>query len=191
MRLIIARHGETIDNTNKIIQGQTPGELSKNGLLQAKKLALRFMETKLDIIFSSDLRRALDTAYEVSKYQPFSQLIIEKELRERDFGELTGLTLEEFAKRNYPEPENGENKQQIYNRAKNILSKIHAQYFGKKVMLITHNGFYRALVSVLTKVDAKDLYTITPLSNTGVTEFILDHNLNATPLFINCTKHLD
>lgn len=65
MRLIIVHYGESIENKNGICQGQMPGKLSNDGIEQAKRLK----DEKLDVIFSTDLARALDTAKEIAKFQ--------------------------------------------------------------------------------------------------------------------------
>ena len=48
MKLILTRHGETIENKKGILQGQKIGTLSKKGIKQAKKLALRLKGKKID-----------------------------------------------------------------------------------------------------------------------------------------------
>ena len=67
MKLILTRHGETVDNIKGILQGQNPGKLSENGIQQAKQLALRLKNENIDAIYSSDLARAADTAKEIYK----------------------------------------------------------------------------------------------------------------------------
>jgi len=57
MRLILVRHGETEENVAKITQGHMPSKLTKQGIEQAKKLALRLKDEKIDKIFVSDLKR--------------------------------------------------------------------------------------------------------------------------------------
>ena len=69
MRLIIVRHGETEKNVKKIIQGQTHGTLTKKGIQQHKKLAKRFKDEKIDVIYSSDLGRTKHLAKEILKCQ--------------------------------------------------------------------------------------------------------------------------
>jgi len=56
-RLIFVRHGETEENKAKIVQGQKHGKLSEEGLEQAKKVAERLKDEKIDFIYSSDLDR--------------------------------------------------------------------------------------------------------------------------------------
>ena len=58
MKLILVRHGETNENKNKIVQGFLNTTLSKIGIQQAKKVANRLKDEKIDFAYSSDLDRA-------------------------------------------------------------------------------------------------------------------------------------
>ena len=64
MRLILVRHGETNENKNKVVQGFLNTTLSKIGIQQAKKVANRLKDEKIDFAYSSDLDRAKQTAKE-------------------------------------------------------------------------------------------------------------------------------
>ena len=59
--LYLVRHGETIDNVNQIMQGQTQGLLTDNGILQAKEVRDQMGSEPFAAIISSDLRRSVDT----------------------------------------------------------------------------------------------------------------------------------
>ena len=59
--LLLVRHGETVDNVRQIMQGQTQGELTPNGIEQARALAAELKDTPIDVFVSSDLKRAFDT----------------------------------------------------------------------------------------------------------------------------------
>ncbi|MEJ2267962.1 MAG: histidine phosphatase family protein [Nanoarchaeota archaeon] len=83
MKLIIVRHGETEENLKKIWQGHLQGKLTKKGIEQAKKLANRLKDEKLDVIFSSDLDRASDTAKEIAKFHSEVPIYLVEDLRER------------------------------------------------------------------------------------------------------------
>ena len=60
--LYLIRHGETVDNSNKIMQGQTQGELNEKGINQARMVSKNLTEEHFDAIISSDLKRSYDTA---------------------------------------------------------------------------------------------------------------------------------
>src|SRR5690606_30559966 len=97
MKLIITRHGETEENVAGILQGHLPGKLSARGIEQAKKLALRLQNDKIDFIYSSDLDRAADTAKEIAQYHPNAKIEFVENLRERNLGEFQGRKRSEFA----------------------------------------------------------------------------------------------
>ena len=60
-RLLLVRHGETVDNVNKIMQGQTHGRLTLNGIEQAHELGRQLRGEHIDVFLSSDLARAVET----------------------------------------------------------------------------------------------------------------------------------
>lgn len=189
--LTIIRHGQTNENNDNIIQGQLQTELSEIGKIQAQKLAIYLMEKKFDEIITSDLKRAYQTAFEISKYQPFAHFSVDTLLRERDFGEYTSMPSDEYKKLGYPEPQKGESKKDILNRARLFIEKIIKSHQNKKIIIVTHNGFYRALMTIIQNKEAEQIYKIEPLSNTGITEVIIDTNNTITLLYTNSIKHLE
>ena len=66
-RLLLVRHGETVDNVNKIMQGQTHGRLTLNGIEQAHELGRKLRGEKIDVFLSSDLQRAVETLEIIKK----------------------------------------------------------------------------------------------------------------------------
>ncbi len=82
MKLILTRHGETIENKEGSLQGHLPGRLSETGKEQARKLALRLKDEKIDAIYSSDLVRTVDTAREIAKHHNSIPLHFVPKLRE-------------------------------------------------------------------------------------------------------------
>jgi len=82
MRIILTRHGQTEENLQGILQGHLQGKLSQLGKEQARKLALRLKDEKIDYIYSSDLARAADTAKEIAKYHPDTPIKFVKDMRE-------------------------------------------------------------------------------------------------------------
>ena len=68
MKLILVRHGETLWNRENRIQGHTDVELSDDGRMQVKKLALSMEKDKIDAIYSSPLKRAYDTARAIARF---------------------------------------------------------------------------------------------------------------------------
>lgn len=85
--LLLVRHGETVDNVRQIMQGQTQGELTPNGIGQARALAAELKDTPIDVFVSSDLKRAFDTCVILAAAHGVSPdaIVQTKLLRERDW----------------------------------------------------------------------------------------------------------
>ena len=87
--LYLVRHGETVDNANHIMQGQTPGELNEQGIKQAEELADRLKDEPIDAFVSSDLQRSIHTCELIAV--PHGKAVTTTPLlRERDWGSFTG-----------------------------------------------------------------------------------------------------
>lgn len=86
VRLLISRHGETLENTLSILTGQSESSLTEKGKEQAQKLVKRLLDSyEIDSIFTSDLSRAMYTAETISKFTGIG-FVVEPLLRERCFG---------------------------------------------------------------------------------------------------------
>ena len=160
LEFIIVRHGETDWNLDGKKQGQTETILNETGLKQAKDLAEKLATEKIDVIYSSDLPRALETAKEINR---FHKLKIRKTnlLREINLGDCNGLTSEEM-RENFPEwrklkdaePEktpypNGESHTDVQARIKEFLKQITNEKH-KTVLIVAHQGLNRNLIQILT-----------------------------------------
>jgi broad specificity phosphatase PhoE len=103
MLLAIVRHGETIQNKMNIVQGQMPGRLSELGMKQAVILGFKLQKIgHFDQIISSDLKRAVDTAFILSKSLKIPNIEYHKALRERSYGKWEGKSFFQL-KRNLSE----------------------------------------------------------------------------------------
>ncbi len=193
MKLIITRHGETIENKQGIMQGHLPGKLSELGIEQAKKLAERLKEEKIDVIYSSDLTRAADTAKEIAKFHSDVPLIFTKELRERNLGELQGRNKSEFGwKEGSMElvGEKGETLEESVERAKKFLHQILHKHKKDTVLVIGHNGINKAIISQIIGKTMMEMKKMGILKNTCVNIFEIDENKNHKIILFNCAKHL-
>lgn len=186
MRLIIVRHGETVDNMNRICQGHTPGKLSEKGIYQAKRLGKRFQNLKIDEVYSSDLARAVDTAKEILVYHQHLKIRTDKRIRERYYGSLEGK----------PYPENWEfvsddieSNEALCTRVENFLNDIYSK--NKTILIVCHGGTKKAFLSIITHLPKSSFREIQFFENTSVSEFILEENQNHKIVRLNCTQHLD
>ena len=153
--ILIIRHGQTAWNTQKRLQGHSDIPLNENGRLQAVTLAKILRDEPLDAIFSSDLQRAYQTAYEIAKIHnlPVHQ---DRSFRERCYGICEGMKDGEIREA-YPEsykawyaadPDHffpdGERKtespRQFHHRAVNAIREAATRSPGKKIAIVTHFG---------------------------------------------------
>ena len=196
MKLIIVRHGETEENKKRIIQGHLPGTLSGLGREQAKRLAERLKQEKIDYIFSSDLTRAADTAKEIAKYYPNVPFEFREDLRERNWGDFQGVNKENIP--NWKKLEfdvgnlgkNVETFKELFERARNIINYIQTNYSNKNILLVTHWYFIHFLIGLLLKEKLNEINVKDHEENTAVTIFELDKDGKLYMKVHNCTKHL-
>ena len=93
--ITFVRHGETAHNRDGRLQGRVDLELSDTGLDQAARVAARFSDAKVDRIFTSPLRRALQTATAIAEVCG-AEVEIDERLIELDYGEWDGRPLDEI-----------------------------------------------------------------------------------------------
>jgi len=196
MKLIITRHGETEENKADIIQGHLPGHLSETGIKQAKKVALRLKDEKIDFIYSSDLARASNTAKEIAKFHPNVPIKFVKDLREKFFGEWQGKSEKELGFTNNTSfvkffPKDGETSEELFNRASNFLHKILSKHHNNIILFVGHDGINKAMIAVITNKSPKEIETIENQYNTSIGIFEIDEDKNYKILCFNCRKHLD
>ena len=200
MRLIFVRHGETILNKKRIIQGQSNAKLNKKGLMQAKLVGKRLRKEKIDFIFSSDLIRAKRTALEIARFHPNTPFNIDKLLRERGFGKYEGISIDKLkeirlkigAKPHLHKPVGGEDYYDVRSRISKFLKKIYPKYKDKTVLIVSHGGTNRAMLSILLKKPLKEVFFIKQ-DNTCVNIAELSGSFKKLKVKMhkmNCVKHL-
>jgi probable phosphoglycerate mutase len=157
-RLCIVRHGETAWNAEHRVQGQLDVPLNAVGEAQALAAAKVLASERFDVLYSSDLQRARQTAAPTADRISL-EVILEKDLRERHYGIFERLTYAEVKTR-FPEdyarflahdPEfsfrTGEALKDFYARSIAAVTGITERHPGANVLVFTHGGvldmFYR------------------------------------------------
>lgn len=149
--LYIARHGETLWNTERRMQGHLDSPLSALGVEQALALAARMHELQPAALYSSDLGRALRTA-EIIAGSCGLEPRVDEQLRERHLGIFQSLTWAEIERR-YPEawqrfaggnPDfvipGGESARQRYERSLVALERLAGKHPGERIAVVGHGG---------------------------------------------------
>ncbi|WP_076592496.1 histidine phosphatase family protein [Herminiimonas arsenitoxidans] len=153
--ILLIRHGETEWNVGKRLQGHTDIGLNSEGVRQAAALGRALLDEPLDAIFSSDLRRAYDTAQAVALPRGM-KVQTEQGLRERCFGAFEGLNHPEIKERypedylawqhreidaRYPDGERrAETLREFSARAVACISRLASTPGYRKIAVATHGG---------------------------------------------------
>ncbi|XP_030466891.1 phosphoglycerate mutase-like protein 4 [Syzygium oleosum] len=157
--IVVVRHGETDWNADGRFQGTLDVELNAIGRQQAIAVSERlYREGKISAIYSSDLKRALETANMIATACGGLEVITDPGLRERNFGELQGLQPHVAAsvcpeaykalqsqKTDQEIPGGGESIDQLYQRCTMSLRNISIKHKGERVVAVTHGGVLRTL----------------------------------------------
>ncbi|MBR2248805.1 MAG: histidine phosphatase family protein [Bacilli bacterium] len=148
MKIIYYVHGTTYDNASKKCSGWKQVELNDLGKEQAVNLG-KNTPYKFDVLFTSDLKRAMDTA---KLAFPEFESIQDKRLRECNYGDYDGgdknlVIYEDHIDEPFP---NGESLKDVENRVKEFLDFIEKNYSDKTVGIIAHRAPQLA-IQVLTQ----------------------------------------
>jgi broad specificity phosphatase PhoE len=147
--MLLVRHGQSEWNALGRWQGNADPALTELGRLQALHAAGRV--GAVDVIVASPLQRALDTARIISGQIGVGPIIVDVDLAERDAGEWEGLTRAEIEEQ-WPgylatdrRPPGYEDHATLVGRSRSALDRIHAEYRGADVLVITHGGLIGAV----------------------------------------------
>lgn len=161
-RLFLVRHGATEWNKQKLAQGMADIELTEDGRKQAIEIAERLSHENLTAVFSSDLKRASDTAGPIALAHGL-EVITDKRLREIDQGEWTGLHVDEIKRRwpdlwgparHYSARPGGESPEQVRTRALAAIRDIIEAHPQGSVAVVSHGGTIRWISAEALGYDA-------------------------------------
>ena len=163
-RLLLVRHGNTKGNSAKRFWGQTDVELSPAGIRQAKGLRNRLATEKIDLIYTSNLRRASLTAEIIASHHQL-EVTICPELLEINFGKAEGLTFKEIGQL-YPELvkawstrdlafryPGGESLGDLNNRVIKFLDRLEKHTPDETILIVAHSGILRLLICHLLRIE--------------------------------------
>jgi broad specificity phosphatase PhoE len=175
-KVLLVRHGATEWNHTKRAQGHADIELDDEGRRQALHVANELAGYDIAAVYSSDLKRALDTAAPIAAAHHVA-VISDHAFREIDQGEWEGLHVDEI-KRRWPElwgparhycpRPGGESPQQVRRRALAGLARIAARHPGETVAIVTHGGTIRWLSAEALGYDDKRAARIRGVGNGAV-----------------------
>lgn len=141
-------HGTTIDNEKNISSGWKDVELSELGIKQAINLKEEVKNKAFDVVFCSDLQRAVRSAELV--WGGVCTIISDARLRECNYGKLNGASsdivepMQEYECIEKPFPE-GESYEDVKTRVENFIEFLKKNYDGKNVAIVAHKAPQLAL----------------------------------------------
>ncbi len=163
-RVLAIRHGRTAWNAATRLQGQMDVALDTAGRWQALQLGKALAGEGIDVVYSSDLQRAVHTAQPVALANG-AQLHLHTGLRERGFGVWEGHTYAEI-EQGWPEdarlwrrrdplasPEGGESLEVFSARCVGVASELAARHPGQLIALVAHGGVLDCLYRAATGLD--------------------------------------
>jgi len=170
-RLYLIRHGETEWNRMAKTQGRMDIDLSSEGYAQAERLADRLQQDGINAIYSSDLKRAYNTASVLADRLNI-RVNLSVHLREMDFGCWEGMDFESI-RREYSDihslwisspnkakiPE-GEELIKVQSRATGMIRGILNLHKGERIALVSHGVTLKCMIFGLLGIDLGNLSKI-------------------------------
>jgi 2,3-bisphosphoglycerate-dependent phosphoglycerate mutase len=160
IELVFETHSITEDNEQGKATGWLPGRLSARGRQHARELGRRRRDDGIAAVFSSDLRRAAETA-SLAFEDSAVPVLLDWRLRECDYGQRNGMPVAELhagrrdhLDRPYP---GGESWRQAVARAARLLDDLPLRWDGQRVLVIGHVATRWALDHVLGGVPLEEL----------------------------------
>jgi broad specificity phosphatase PhoE len=160
VELVYETHAITTDNEAGIATGWLPGRLSTAGRESAAELGVRRLGDGIDVVYVSDLQRALETA-QIAFAGESVPMVVDARLRECNYGELNGMSkslLDAERARHLDAPwPGGESYRDVVARTANLLEELARRPDGSRVLLIAHSANHWAIEHLLL---GKDLRTL-------------------------------
>ena len=156
--IYLTRHGQTLWNIEKRLQGRGNSPLTEEGIERAKELRDRIKDIHIDVIYSSPIERALTTA-NIIKGDKSIEVITDDGLMEMCFGDYEGKITDEVMKENpnwdislimkgnteLTAP-NGENLAEVRDRVARSMNKIIEENRGKTILIVAHGITLKAIM---------------------------------------------
>lgn len=173
LNIYIARHGQNLDNLQGILNGHRDEPLTEKGIEQAHQLAEKIKETGVlfDVVYSSPLSRAFETAKIISTTAGLPQPQKEQLLIERDFGVMTGKKVADIEALCAPDiikadpviyflsPEGAETFPDLMARGGKALDKIREQHQSGNVLIVAHGDIGKMIYAQYYNLDWRTILT--------------------------------
>ena len=155
MKITMVRHGQTDANYQRIIQGRIDNPLNDVGRTQAHEVGehLKSMHRSYDLVVSSQLSRALETAFIINQYiNAKPSIVISHHLVERKFGHLEEKPFDDAIHYIKTNPQNNlgyENDEKIISRVKKAIFKLYQKYPNQNLLIVAHSHVIKAMLVIV------------------------------------------
>lgn len=168
LHFILIRHGETLWTKEKRYQGSSNTSLTAQGRKQMGRFVAEIAKYQPDVIFSSHLRRSLESAHILCK--PLRKRPrIDERLAELGFGVWEGKTANELMADKDPAymqwfkgkivtPQGGEPLSSFHRRVRSFIRYCEKNFDGKKIIIVTHGGVIRMFLSEFLRLPHDQLF---------------------------------
>ena len=144
------RHGQTDWNINFLLQGVTDIPMNSTGIAQVKTAARALRRDDWDLVLTSPLGRARETAEIIAEQLGFDDIHQHELLVERSFGEAEGLAYDQWKLKysNLDEIPGGESKSELTARSELLLQTFARTHPGKRILAISHGALIRTVLAI-------------------------------------------
>lgn len=178
MKLYITRHGTTEWNLERRLQGWADSPLTEDGKKRAIQLGNCLKDIDFDIIYSSPLNRAFETA-KLIRGNKDTELKTHDGLKELSHGIWEGMRMEEIEKKHSKEysiyrntpaayiPTEGESFTVLFERVKSFLDEISSMDY-KNVLIVSHGITIKSIIAIIKELSWEEFSTLEVYTGTAL-----------------------
>lgn len=179
-KLILVRHAEAEGNIKREFHGWTDGDITEKGHIQAKLAANKLKEVKIDVLYSSSMKRTLQTAGYIAEVKNLPIIPTDK-LKEINGGQWEGQPWEELPLKWPEEYRTWENKPHIHKMPKGeSMEEFHKRLVeevkyiiknneGKNICIVTHGTAIRTILCFFYGCGLEEMCNVGWHDNTSMT----------------------
>ncbi|SFC88699.1 histidine phosphatase family protein [Clostridium uliginosum] len=193
--IYLVRHGQTEWNLEKRMQGHKNSPLTNLGITQANGLYNKLFEETIDVIYSSESKRACDTA-EIIKGNRIIPIIVNKELREINMGDWEGMKQSDIISK-YPEIWNhfwndpllytptglGESYQKLQDRVIPEVKNIINSNQGKTIIIVTHRITLKVIMAHFNNQEIQNIWDTADIEPASLCKICIENGISKILLF--------
>lgn len=181
-KIFLVRHGQSVANERKIFGGRMDCELTELGRAQAREIVPNILTLGINVIYSSPLKRAYETACIIAKELKIGEIITDDRLMERDFGVLTGKLIadvEKYADKiirlndkegYFLEAKEAESFPALLLRGREVLETIKEKHSDENLLIVTHGDIGKMIYAAYYNLGWEEALRTPHYKNTEIVE---------------------